>query len=446
MRKWILAALLTVCLLFVPFSTLSSPTPAELPALKLSDPAELEPEEYPQLNVDLSDPETYLITAVPHHTMEELPGDMQEFVFSFLNRWQQSISDLSAEDLMGYFDLSTLEGYESYQINQFTLEYMVFLREHQTIDLTIEEMEYSLELVSYWESEDEILLFLLENSCTVFSAYPDTTAQNAGYHIFRLVETPRGWKLRFYQNRQDIGLSILEAYRAERVYPSDLSLRQRCLEIIDMLRETFEAEALEDLEALAGRFSAPSLPSDELPPDDLVPYDRDEALRYAADWSQLEGERRNELWADYEMYGGDCNNFVSQCLYAGGIPMDLIGQYLWKWYDDRLDNTSRARGRTPSWSGVDEFYDYASYNQGGYGLYAVCDAPLSMVEPGDVLQFSSGGDWRHSVIVTQVLRDENGVIQDLLVASHSADRYDYPLSAYFYTRIRLIHIAGWVDD
>ena len=65
MRKWILAALITVCLLFVPFSTLSSPTPAELPALKLSDPAELEPEEYPQLNVDLSDPETYLITAVP---------------------------------------------------------------------------------------------------------------------------------------------------------------------------------------------------------------------------------------------------------------------------------------------------------------------------------------------------------------------------------------------
>ena len=44
----------------------------------------------------------------------------------------------------------------------------------------------------------------------------------------------------------------------------------------------------------------------------LHPYDREAAVLYAHQWAY----GRNPLFYDYELLGGDCTNFASQCIYA----------------------------------------------------------------------------------------------------------------------------------
>ena len=81
------------------------------------------------------------------------------------------------------------------------------------------------------------------------------------------------------------------------------------------------------------------------------PYDRQAAVAYAHEWVG----QRNDEWGDYGMYGGNCQNFVSQALLAGGIPMDIEGDAVWKWYGSTPSDTNRASGRSASFSGVEAF-------------------------------------------------------------------------------------------
>lgn len=62
-------------------------------------------------------------------------------------------------------------------------------------------------------------------------------------------------------------------------------------------------------------------------------YNRDKAVNYAKKWYNA----RNK---NYYSYGSDCANFVSQCLYAGGMTSMTLGNDGWhcfktkkKWYD-----------------------------------------------------------------------------------------------------------------
>ena len=47
-------------------------------------------------------------------------------------------------------------------------------------------------------------------------------------------------------------------------------------------------------------------------------YDRAKAVAYAHQWAYS----RNPAYYDFSAIGGDCTNFVSQCLRAGGAPMN----------------------------------------------------------------------------------------------------------------------------
>ena len=50
----------------------------------------------------------------------------------------------------------------------------------------------------------------------------------------------------------------------------------------------------------------------------LIPYNREKAIEYANTWAY----GRNPAYYDYSNLGGDCTNFISQCLYAGGGIMN----------------------------------------------------------------------------------------------------------------------------
>lgn len=58
----------------------------------------------------------------------------------------------------------------------------------------------------------------------------------------------------------------------------------------------------------------------------------------------------NPRWGNFTGLGGDCTNYVSQVLNAGGAPLDPTGSYRWYYYN--MNNTS------DSWAGVNELRNY----------------------------------------------------------------------------------------
>ena len=90
--------------------------------------------------------------------------------------------------------------------------------------------------------------------------------------------------------------------------------------------------------------------------------------------------------------------------------------------------------RTASWSGVKYLYNFLVNNQ-AVGPYAHV-VSQNEVLPGDVVQLGShSGNFYHSPIIT-------AVTPTILVAAHTDDALDRPLSTYQYDVARFLHIDG----
>lgn len=162
----------------------------------------------------------------------------------------------------------------------------------------------------------------------------------------------------------------------------------------------------------------------------LFPYDRAAAVRYARRWAY----GRNPAFYDYENIGGDCTNFASQCVYAGSGVMNFEKDFGWYYID--------ANNKAPAWTGVEYFYRFMTRAAKNAGPVAQ-NASISQLEPGDVVQLSFDGEnWNHSPVVVRLLRRPALHPADVLIAAHSYDAYNRPLSTYDYQGIRFLHFIG----
>jgi len=152
-------------------------------------------------------------------------------------------------------------------------------------------------------------------------------------------------------------------------------------------------------------------------------YNRNSAITYAHRWALS----RNPAYLDFSALGGDCTNFVSQCLFAGAGVMNFTPVYGW-FYRSGND-------RTPSWTGVEFLYRFLVSNRGP-GPYASL-VPRSSVLPGDIVQLAHAGErYTHAALIVSIADDE------LFVASHSNDAWMKPLSSYAQPIRRFLHIEG----
>lgn len=159
----------------------------------------------------------------------------------------------------------------------------------------------------------------------------------------------------------------------------------------------------------------------------IKPYSREAACLYAKEWAL----KRNPLYYDFENLGGDCTNFASQCLYAGSGVMNYTKTFGWYYIN--------AANRAPSWTGVEFLYNFIIGNQavGPFGQ----DIPLELIEPGDIIQIATERpDFHHTPVVLSV--GDKPSPNNIMLAAHSYDAINKPLSAYNYHKIRIIHIIG----
>lgn len=151
-------------------------------------------------------------------------------------------------------------------------------------------------------------------------------------------------------------------------------------------------------------------------------YDRDAAADYARRWAL----GRNPAYYNFDNIGGDCTNFISQCIYAGAQTMNFtptLGWYYLSSYD-----------RTASWTGVEYLYKFLVNNK-GIGPYARI-VPQKEAMPGDIVQLGTESvGFYHSLFIT-------AVTPVIMGAAHTDDALNRPLYSYAYEKIRFLHIEG----
>ena len=152
-------------------------------------------------------------------------------------------------------------------------------------------------------------------------------------------------------------------------------------------------------------------------------YNRQKAKEYAKEWAY----KRNPKYYNYDLLGGDCTNFISQCIYAGSGIMNYKKTYGWYY--------NNANDKSPSWTGVDFLYNFLINNRekGPQGE----KSEKNKMEIGDIIQLSFDGiKYAHSIIIVGIEEDK------IFGASHTFDSYYKDINTYLYKKLRFIHING----
>lgn len=149
---------------------------------------------------------------------------------------------------------------------------------------------------------------------------------------------------------------------------------------------------------------------------------------YAHQWAY----GRNPRFYDYEHLGGDCTNFASQCIFAGSGIMNFTPTFGWYYID--------ANQKAPAWTGVPYLWNFLtrkSFSVGPAGELCALDD----LRPGDIVQLSfKGEEFQHSPVVVSV--GTPAALENVLVAAHSYDADNRPLSTYEFRKLRCLHITG----
>ncbi|MCI2058851.1 MAG: amidase domain-containing protein [Oscillibacter sp.] len=160
-------------------------------------------------------------------------------------------------------------------------------------------------------------------------------------------------------------------------------------------------------------------------------YDRRAVVLYAHQWAF----GRNPVFYDYETIGGDCTNFASQCIFSGAGIMNFLPDFGWYYID--------ANQKAPAWTGVEYLYHFLTRKQPSVGPVAR-ECELRELQPGDLVQLRFQGDpFQHTPIVVRADRAQTP--SQVLLAAHSQDADNRPLSTYRYQAVRYLHVEGVVE-
>lgn len=313
-----------------------------------------------------------------------------------MTAYYTTLGNLTEASTDGVFCAGDIAAYE-----QAVCRSIVAVRSAALEDLSLSTCTYTLTVTDISGGEDWLEVSLTEDNTQQFRGVPELSMQYGVLHTFLLRRNgDDNWQVADHDcdNGGFYGF----------VYDPETGTDARLTEMLTQLTQRHAQQGLTGRELSCSH-----------------PYDRTAAVSYLMQWVA----RRNPDWAAYDDYGGNCINFASQTLYAGGIPMSD------HWY----------------WAGKED-YSYAWINVGGFTDWVtgdpsplVCDPDAAYYtgHPGDLILMGIETARNHATTISSLVADEEGRTVDYLLCSSTDNLLDFPAGAYCYTNQRLIRIFGW---
>ena len=346
-----------------------------------------------------------------------------DVISRFLNRYYRSLKYLEAQDCSDLF--SSAADDEAYQINA-VIELICQYRKQAYADLRLDDCSYTIHVQDSYPLNSTQLKVIFTEDCDMSFHFLNgvPSSQYQVWNCFTLSLENGEYRLSDVEREEGLFLYFDSEY-------SGLGKSQ-----IDEIQQKYSVVLDEAIAADETACSIAVSRGSYAPEDSDHAYDREAAGEYALAYAV----QRNKEYGDYE---SNCVNFVSQCIHAGGIPMDADGYYQWKYYSDEYDESNDAYGYSYSWTYIPSFVNYLENGE----IVTFMDADLYSAQTGDVIAVSMEdvylGDVPHVLIVSDVVKDEEGNILDILICGNTNDQLSYPLSALTYPYKYLISILGY---
>ena len=286
------------------------------------------------------------------------PASEKDTIEDLLRDFFERYYDILAK--LKYSDISDMFSNQEYAyIYKTALELLIENRVRSDFDLSVSNVKYELKVKKYKVNNGIISFEVLENCSYRFALTKEYTT--AVYNIsnnFELVKEDGKYKIKYYKKVQDFYVMITDLYKSQENYKSALDkIKSDYLAKFETQNNKIKTMRTN---YLSGNYTTKKCDHK---------YDRESAYDYALIWV---GRRNTSNW---HTYSANCVNFVSQVMYAGGIPMDHSGSYQWKWYSTKKNTKNTASGFVYSWTYVPEIVNYFKNNT-GYGLCGKYDENL----------------------------------------------------------------------
>lgn len=264
-----------------------------------------------------------------------LDKDIENLIIEYMDEYYKSIHTLKEYDLTYLFS-----NQEQANINQTAISLLIESRLLKNNDLHLTDAYYDLEVLSVKNEKNKIIVEVEEDSYVNFSFMNDIQSKSFNIsNIFTFEKVGEEYKIAEYFKIQNFFVMISNKYEEEK----DLvKIKQDYLNII---KENILKTEDDYASYLAGTGHTPLTCDND--------YNREKAISYSYKWIK----ERNPKW--YKSPDSNCQNYASQVLYAGGIPMDIKGNYLsqWKFYspaDEQwvIIKEEKKRGISYSWINV----------------------------------------------------------------------------------------------
>ena len=368
----------------------------------------------------LLEKDSYL-NSFENDTNSKLDDTYKDLIIKYMDLYYKSIIGLETKDISGLF--YDKDGAEAY-LTLNAIDLLVLHHKMQDVDMHLIKASYDIKIKEINKNNDEVTIKFLENDNITFKYLKDIDSK--AYDIENTMVIKNG-KIK--------SLRVINSYYVMFTYQMDTISKNK----IDTLKKEYISKLKEEVislkedrgEANKNKYKT-SIKCDHS-------YDRVKAVDYSYKYIT----KRNPDYFAYDTLGGNCQNLVSQSLHYSGIPYDLSGDYVWKHYDSKLDETTNKVGRSASFTGAQNFYDYIIYNKGT----GICSDPNINIFYADIGDVGHVGNkvYSHAVIISKIIKDDNGNVIDMLVNCNTATLKDYPFLAYVYPKKRIIKILGYND-
>jgi hypothetical protein len=299
--------------------------------------------------------------------------------------------------------------------NEITQDWLQMEQDRQEIELFIAktfgvyilEYKFSLDYVSIEINSGEAKVSLIEGNEIAYSTSPDFPSEMANLaHTITLIKTGDTWRISSDQY-SDNTTQLLDTLSKEEVFSN--------------IKTNYEAQFL------------PPVPVETTAPD--ASYSRSKAVSWADTYAKTvqvpvpsyirNRPGWNSSWPTYyKVYTEtDCTNFVSQAVFAGTNWTNSDPNYFEPnfyhyndWWYYRFSPS--VDGPSP-WISVGSFTTFITNNSGSGPKATNGGANVCGLSKGDPITMKKNGQWRHAVIVSQILSGNCNDPAKVLVDSHT---------------------------